>query len=178
VIRKLRRSRLALALSAVTAMFACARFASAHDTANAHKASAHESRTHAAKRGSRAEAHDTVHAGQAKTQAVLQSGIASWYGKGFNGRRTATGERFNMYALTAAHRTLPLGSYVRVTSARNGRSVVVRINDRGPFNRRRIIDLSYAAASALGMQRSGTARVQIEQVRPAVMAKTSFRNEG
>ncbi|MBN3847068.1 septal ring lytic transglycosylase RlpA family protein [Paraburkholderia sp. Ac-20342] len=90
-----------------------------------------------------------------------QTGRASWYGRFFHGRRTANGERYDMHALTAAHRTLPLGSYVRVTNPANSRSVVVRINDRGPYARGRVIDLSMAAASALDMRHSGTARVQI-----------------
>jgi rare lipoprotein A len=90
-----------------------------------------------------------------------QTGRASWYGKLFHGRRTANGERFNMNALTAAHRTLPLGSYVRVTNPATNDSVVVRINDRGPYARGRVIDLSYAAARILHLQHVGTARVQI-----------------
>ncbi|WP_174945178.1 septal ring lytic transglycosylase RlpA family protein [Burkholderia lata] len=94
-----------------------------------------------------------------------QQGIASWYGKSFNGHRTASGERFDMNAMTAAHRTLPLGSYVRVTLARTGKSVIVRINDRGPFTHHRIIDLSYAAASVLGIQRSGAGLVAITLLR-------------
>ncbi len=90
-----------------------------------------------------------------------QAGRASWYGKIFHGRRTANGERFNMNALTAAHRTLPLGSYVRVTNPETNDSVVVRIDDRGPYARGRIIDLSYAAARVLHLQHAGTGRVQI-----------------
>src|SRR5262249_35789036 len=78
-----------------------------------------------------------------------QTGRASWYGRGFHGRKTANGERFDMHALTAAHRTLPLGSYVRVTNPSTNESVVVRINDRGPYARGRVIDLSYAAAKIL-----------------------------
>ncbi len=93
-----------------------------------------------------------------------QLGLASWYGRGFHGRRTANGERFDMYAMTAAHRTLPLGSYVRVTSLTNSKSVVVRINDRGPYMRGRVIDLSYVAATALGMHRAGVTKVAIERV--------------
>ena len=89
-------------------------------------------------------------------------GVASFYGRGFAGRPTATGERFNPGAMTAAHRTLPFGTRVRVTNTRNGRSVVVRINDRGPFIRGRVIDLSTAAARALGMINSGLAPVKIE----------------
>ncbi|WP_017306963.1 septal ring lytic transglycosylase RlpA family protein [Spirulina subsalsa] len=91
-------------------------------------------------------------------------GMASWYGPGFHGRRSASGERFNQNALTAAHRTLPFGTQVRVTNLNNGRSVVVRINDRGPFIRGRIIDLSRGAASAIGMLGSGVAPVQVEVI--------------
>ena len=88
-----------------------------------------------------------------------QSGIASWYGPGFHGRKTANGETFNMDALTAAHRWLPFGSLVRVQNMINGRSVDVRINDRGPFIKQRIIDLSRAAAKALGL--GGTKQVEL-----------------
>ncbi len=95
-----------------------------------------------------------------------QSGRASWYGKGFHGRRTANGERFNMHALTAAHRTLPLASYIRVTNQVSGKSVVVKINDRGPFIRGRVLDLSYAAAKMIGVARAGTARVKIQGLSP------------
>lgn len=90
-------------------------------------------------------------------------GEASWYGPGFHGRLTASGERFNMHALTAAHRTLPLPSYVRVTHVGNGRSTIVKINDRGPYHGNRIIDLSYAAAQLLGIK--GTGRVSLEPVK-------------
>lgn len=91
-------------------------------------------------------------------------GRASWYGGKFHGRRTANGERFDMDDLTAAHRTLPFGTKVRVTNARNGRSVVVRINDRGPFIGGRVIDLSRGAADAIGMVRTGVAPVRIERL--------------
>ena len=87
----------------------------------------------------------------AGTAARGQAGMASWYGPGFHGRRTANGERFNTHALTAAHRTLPFGSRVRVTNKTNGRSIVVRINDRGPFVGGRVIDLSNASARAIGV---------------------------
>jgi rare lipoprotein A len=93
------------------------------------------------------------------------SGEASYYGKELAGERTASGERFDPSGLTAAHPTLPMGSRVRVTNTHNGRSVVVRINDRGPFSRRRIIDLSYAAAKRLGMIASGIAHVRLELLR-------------
>lgn len=91
-------------------------------------------------------------------------GRASWYGPRFHGRRTASGERFNAGAYTAAHRSLPFGTKVRVTNLRNGRAVIVRINDRGPYSGGRVIDLSKAAAQAIGMIRSGTAPVRIEIV--------------
>ena len=87
------------------------------------------------------------------------SGMASWYGPGFHGRRTASGERFNTNALTAAHRTLPFGARVRVVNQRTGRSVVVRINDRGPYLHGRVIDLSRAAAQTIGL--SGVAKVTL-----------------
>ncbi len=95
-----------------------------------------------------------------------ERGIASWYGSKFHGRPTASGERYDMYAMTAAHRTLPLPSYVRVTNLENGRSVVVRVNDRGPFHGNRIIDLSYAAASKIGMLGKGTALVEVVAIDP------------
>ena len=91
-----------------------------------------------------------------------QEGIASWYGPGFHGRRTANGEVYDQYELTAAHQTLPLGTHAMVTSLTNGRSVEVRINDRGPFIGGRIVDLSYAAASVIGMIGPGTMRVRLE----------------
>jgi rare lipoprotein A len=92
----------------------------------------------------------------------IQSGGASWYGPGFHGRRTASGERFNTHALTAAHKSLPFGSRVRVTNERTGRSVVVRINDRGPYAHGRVIDLSKAAAQAVGL--SGVGRVSLAKL--------------
>ncbi len=94
----------------------------------------------------------------------LGTGTASFYGKRFHGRRTANGERFDMRAMTAAHRTLPFGSKVRVTNPRNGKQVIVRINDRGPFAKGRAIDLSRAAAEEIGMIRRGHARVEMELV--------------
>lgn len=91
-----------------------------------------------------------------------QVGRASWYGRRFAGRRTASGERYDMNALTAAHKTLPLASYVRVTNMSNQKVVIVKINDRGPYVRGRVIDLSFAAAKMLGLAHAGTARVKIE----------------
>jgi rare lipoprotein A len=90
------------------------------------------------------------------------TGSASWYGGKFHGRRTANGERFNMHEMTAAHRSLPFGTKVRVTNPANGKAVTVRINDRGPFVGNRVIDLSRGAAQAVGMIQQGVARVKIE----------------
>jgi rare lipoprotein A len=94
-----------------------------------------------------------------------QDGTASYYGADFAGRRTASGERFDPQALTAAHPVLPFGTRVRVTNLENGRSVTVRINDRGPYTAGRILDVSWEAARELGMLRSGVARVRLEVVR-------------
>jgi rare lipoprotein A len=91
-------------------------------------------------------------------------GTASYYGGKFHGRKTASGERFNQEALTAAHKTLPLGTQVRVTNLRNGESVDVKINDRGPYHKGRVIDLSKGAARELGMLGAGTAKVKVELI--------------
>ena len=93
-----------------------------------------------------------------------QTGVASWYGRQFHGRKTANGETFDMNGLTAAHRSLPLNCYIRVTNKDNGKSVVVKVNDRGPFHGNRVVDLSYGAAKSLGITNAGTARVNIERV--------------
>ncbi len=95
-----------------------------------------------------------------------QRGLASWYGTKFQGRPTANGEPYNLYGMTAAHRTLPIPAYVRVTNLDNNRTAIVRVNDRGPFHSDRIIDLSYAAAVKLGYAEKGTARVLVETVEP------------
>jgi rare lipoprotein A len=101
---------------------------------------------------------------QAKSQPY-QVGTASWYGEDFEGKTTASGEDYDMYEMTAAHPTLPLGSYVRVTNLHNGRAVVVKVNDRGPIVEGRIIDLSYGAAQALQFQHRGLQRVRLDVVR-------------
>jgi len=95
------------------------------------------------------------------SDGYVERGVASWYGYKFHGRHTSSRERYDMCAFTAAHKTLPLPSYVRVTNLDNGRSVVVRVNDRGPFHADRIIDMSYAAATRLDMKHAGTARVEV-----------------
>jgi len=99
---------------------------------------------------------------QVSTAEADQKGAASWYGPGFHGRKTASGERFNTHALTAAHKTLPFGTRVKVTNEKTGRAVVVRINDRGPYAHGRIIDLSQASAHAIGI--GGVGRVSLSQL--------------
>ncbi len=95
-----------------------------------------------------------------------QRGIASWYGTKFHGRTTSSGETYDMYAMTAAHKSLPLPTYVEVTNLDNGRRTIVKVNDRGPFHQNRIIDLSYAAATKLGILGKGTGLVEIRAIRP------------
>jgi len=96
-----------------------------------------------------------------QSKGYKKTGVASWYGTKFHGRKTSNGETYNMYGMTAAHKTLPIPSYVRVTHLKNNRSVVVRVNDRGPFHDNRIIDLSYTAAVKLGIQQAGTGSVEV-----------------
>jgi rare lipoprotein A len=103
----------------------------------------------------------------------VERGTASWYGPGFHAERTSSGEAYDMYAMTAAHKTLPIPVYARVTNLRNGRSVIVRINDRGPFVGDRIIDLSYTAAWKLDMTREGTAPVEIRVIDAAATPTTA-----
>jgi rare lipoprotein A len=98
----------------------------------------------------------------------LERGVASWYGPTFHGGNTSSGEQYDMYGMTAAHKTLPLPTYARVTNLKNGRSVVVRINDRGPFVANRLIDLSYTAAAKLDMLREGTTLVEVRALTPGV----------
>ncbi len=98
------------------------------------------------------------------SEPYKERGMASWYGRKFQGQRTASGEPYDMFAMTAAHKTLPIPSFARVTNVANGKSVVVRINDRGPFHGNRIIDLSYAAASRIGLAAKGSGMVEVERV--------------
>jgi rare lipoprotein A len=100
----------------------------------------------------------------ASADGFVERGVASWYGPDFHGKNTASGERYDMYAMTAAHRTLPIPCYARITNLANGRSVIVRINDRGPFASNRIVDLSYSAATKLDIVRPGTAFVELRTV--------------
>ena len=105
-----------------------------------------------------------------KVSSFSQTGKASWYGNQFHGRKTSSGERYNMNALSAAHKTLPIPSYARVTNMQNGKSVIVRVNDRGPFHGNRVIDVSRAAAQQLGFINQGTANVKVEQIIPGQTA--------
>lgn len=100
----------------------------------------------------------------ASSAGYRERGIASWYGTKFHGRKTSSGEPYDMYDMTAAHKTLPLPTYVRVTNLKNGRSTVVKVNDRGPFHSNRLIDLSYAAATKLGILGAGTGLVEVEAI--------------
>ena len=104
-----------------------------------------------------------------------QTGIGSWYGRQFHGNKTAIGETYDMHAMTAAHPTMPLPSYARVTNLENGRSVIVRVNDRGPFLNSRIIDLSYAAATELGYAKKGTAHVKVRRLTNAEIAGGTWK---
>lgn len=101
------------------------------------------------------------------SRGYREVGVASWYGTKFHGQHTANGEPYSLYAMTAAHPRLPIPCYVRVTNLDNGRSAIVRVNDRGPFHDRRVIDLSYAAAKKLGYANVGTARVEVVAIDPA-----------
>ena len=107
-----------------------------------------------------------------------EKGLASWYGRPYHGRRTASGEVYDMYGLTAAHRTLPFGTRVEVTRRDNGRSVIVRINDRGPFVKHRIIDLSYGAAKKIGLDVDGVAPVTLRVLAPGERAPDRAKGEG
>lgn len=120
-----------------------------------------------------------------QTYQVMQSangyktrGIASWYGTKFHKRRTSSGEHYDLYSLTAAHKTLPLPTYVKVKNLRNNREVIVKVNDRGPFRKRRIIDLSYAAASKLGFLTQGTAPVEVEALTHSHQAARYYLQAG
>ena len=107
----------------------------------------------------------------ASAQSYVEEGLASWYGRDFHGKKTASGERYNMHDLTAAHKTLPLGTWVKVTNLSNMKSITVKINDRGPFVKGRIIDLSYVAAKQLGLVDAGTAWVRVEALGAAEKRK-------
>jgi rare lipoprotein A len=107
------------------------------------------------------------------SKGFVERGIASWYGRKFHGRKTSNGETYDMYSMSAAHKKLPIPTYLQVTNLENGRSVIVRVNDRGPFHDNRVIDLSYAAASRIGMLGKGTALVEIRAIDPKAPKKAS-----
>lgn len=109
----------------------------------------------------------------ASARGYHAKGIASWYGTKFHGKRTSSGEPYDMYAMTAAHKTLPIPSYVEVTNLENGRKVVVKVNDRGPFHDNRLIDLSYTAAVKLGIVSEGTGLVEVRAITPGSYQKTA-----
>ncbi|MFZ0256198.1 MAG: septal ring lytic transglycosylase RlpA family protein [Gammaproteobacteria bacterium] len=115
---------------------------------------------------------------QISSRGYSDRGIASWYGTKFHGRRTSSGEPYDMYQMTAAHRTLPLPCYVEVTNLANDRRVVVRVNDRGPFHSERVLDLSYAAAAKLGIVETGTAQVSVRTVVPKPANSSAVHQDG
>jgi len=110
----------------------------------------------------------------ASSKNYEEQGVASWYGTKFHAQRTSSGERYNMLAMTAAHKTLPLPTYVQVTNLRNGKKIIVKVNDRGPFESNRLIDLSYVAAKKLGMLGHGTAYVDVKAIDPTRYDKNTF----
>lgn len=110
----------------------------------------------------------------ASSKNYEEQGIASWYGTKFHARRTSSGERYNMLAMTAAHKTLPLPTYVQVTNLKNGKKIIVKVNDRGPFEANRLIDLSYVAAKKLGMIGHGTTYVDVKAIDPTQYDKNTF----
>lgn len=112
------------------------------------------------------------------SRGYTDRGIASWYGTKFHGRRTSSGEPYDMYRMTAAHRTLPLPTYVEVTNLANDRRVVVRVNDRGPFHPERVLDLSYAAAAKLGIVETGTGQVQVRAIVPEPAKSSALHQSG
>ena len=107
------------------------------------------------------------------SEGYVENGVASWYGTKFHGRRTSSGDPYDMHAMTAAHKTLPLPTYAEVTNLQNGRKVIVKINDRGPFHDNRLIDLSHAAASKLDILATGTGLVEVRAITPGTMPKCS-----
>lgn len=111
-----------------------------------------------------------------KARKYNEKGTASWYGTKFHGHLTSNGETYNMYKMTAAHKSLPIPSYVKVTNLSNGRTAIVRVNDRGPFHSDRIIDLSYAAATKLGYHNKGTAKVRVEYIDAKAWAKSNKKS--
>jgi len=110
----------------------------------------------------------------ATSENFIQRGVASWYGTKFHGNKTANGETYDMYAMSAAHKTLPIPTYVEVTNMSTGKKIIVRVNDRGPFHGDRIIDLSYAAAAKLGTLKNGTSLVEIKAINPLTHRATSL----
>jgi len=110
------------------------------------------------------------------SSGFTQRGIASWYGTKFHGRRTSSGETYDMYAMTAAHKSLPLPTYVEVRNLQNNRTIIVKVNDRGPFHEGRIIDLSYTAATKLGIRGKGTGQVEIRAINPSQPLAEPVRN--
>jgi len=161
--------RLLTRLLAVPVMAAMTVAAPAGNTTPKSKSAARDYRPDVAK-GSQANTLKQTKNRQNPASKPYEVGMASWYGRQFHGKTTASGEPFNMFNLTAAHRRLPLGTWLRVTNLRNGATVVVRVNDRGPVPKSRIIDLSYEAATLLDLRAYGIAKVRLDVVDPQTVA--------
>jgi len=162
-------------ISAISLIVLCSYFSNPIQTAEAAKHK-HSSTKHTSAKSHSRHVSKSRHRSRLSHHLVRHNdgkhGMASWYGHQFQGKKTANGERYDMYAMTAAHNTLPLSSYAEVTNLKNKRSVIVRINDRGPFHSNRVMDLSYAAAKELGIQKTGTGSIKIT---PLVINESLFQ---
>jgi rare lipoprotein A len=155
--------------SAISALLMCgiASAASSLDAVSPKSGSPNPVRSRSVKEASKA----TIRASKPTTKSTkVQVGTASWYGKQFHGRQTASGDTYDMFQFTAAHRTLPLGTIVKVTNLRNGKWVIVKVNDRGPYVGHRLVDLSYGAAQMLAFRQRGIEKVKLEVIEPETLA--------
>jgi rare lipoprotein A len=155
--------------SAISALLVCgiASAASSLDAISPKSGSPNPVRSGSVKEASKA----TIRASKPTTKSTkVQVGTASWYGKQFHGRQTASGDTYDMFQFTAAHRTLPLGTIVKVTNLRNGKWVIVKVNDRGPYVGHRLVDLSYGAAQMLAFRQRGIEKVKLEVIEPETLA--------
>jgi len=155
--------------SAISALLVCgiASAASSLDAVSPKSGSPNPVRSSSVKEASKA----TIRASKPAAKSTkVQVGTASWYGKQFHGRQTASGDTYDMFQFTAAHRTLPLGTIVKVTNLRNGKWVIVKVNDRGPYVGHRLVDLSYGAAQMLAFRQRGIEKVRLEVIEPETLA--------
>jgi len=176
--RALRQAALAAALLALAACSSAPRHGSAHTTLPPPPGTVPDAVPRAEPRSSHGnpqfyEVYGQRYQVRASADNYVERGVASWYGPDFQGHDTSSGERYDMYGMTAAHKTLPIPCYARITNLSNGRSVIVRINDRGPFVANRIVDLSYSAATRLDIVRTGTAFVELRTIGPGELLTAS-----